>query len=286
MKHGLKNIIVRFYSVTANEEYFEDFVSICYANIAAEKEARVFSYRDKKYLLKVQSLQSSSEHVVFFLSVVRERNTWQARAQSSGKLSGISINQGFIGDPYYYLIHPKNKIIYGFTTGPNASLKSTASILLQQFNRDRKSKISLEQIVREPEFSKFRTFTGYNSLRFKIDASQLDDTDEDAPDFIRQLSASHYLMNNSEISLTISDIGESGFSEKELFNLVMYLSESDGCSALTVQGMDGSGERTNVSFTNAYLMFRTQIETRENYISEEKALPVLLEAFRFFDTPS
>ena len=54
-------------------------------------------------------IQSDSD--VFPVTVVRERNTWQTKATSDGKISSIAINQGIIGDPYFFSIIPKLKVV-------------------------------------------------------------------------------------------------------------------------------------------------------------------------------
>ncbi|MFT6754342.1 MAG: hypothetical protein ACJA2O_004546 [Candidatus Azotimanducaceae bacterium] len=284
MNRTKKKINVRFFTVDAGVSYFEDLVAIRNSSLADEKGSRIVNFREKKHLIKVYENHQHSNDEFFFMSVVRERNTWQARALSNGLISEISTNQGIIGDPYYFLVQPQNKLLLGFTTGPSGSLKSIATTALQQFKRDRTSKIVLDQILKESEFSKIKEFRGYHNLQFKIDSSLFGDISEDAPDFLRQLSSSQYFSQSSEIALTISDIGESGLPENELVDLVSYLSESDSCRVLTVQGEDSEGKKISMNFASAYQIYRTEIDLRQKLVDEDKAQAILLKALKSFDS--
>ncbi len=284
MNRTKKKINIRFFTVDASTSYFEDFVAIHNSSLATDKGVRIIISREKKYLVKACDSQLSRDQEIYFISVVRERNTWQVRALSNGAISGISSNQGIIGDTYFFLVQPQMKLLLGFTTGPGGSLKSTATTALQQFNRDRTARIVLEQVAKESEFSKIREFRGYHNLHFRINASLFGDIGDDAPEFLRHLGASHYLISNSEIAFNISEIGKSGLSENELVNLISYLSENDGCSALTVQGADSGGEKISMNFASAYQIHRTEVDLRQNFVDEDKAQSVLLDALNSFDS--
>ena len=234
--------------------------------------------------IKIHDEFQYQEESIFFLSVVRERNTWQTRALRNGTISGIPLNQGIIGDPYYFLVIPRNKIILGFTTGVSGSLKSTGNITLQQFNKDRTSKITLEPVLKDREFLKLKELSGYNKLHFKVSASSLGESNDTAPGLLKQLSAAPFLANNSEIALTFTEIGDDGFSESDLVDIVSYLSENDGCRALTVQGVDNKGLKVHLDFSKAYAIFKTEIEVRNKFIDEKRAQEVLLNALNSFDT--
>lgn len=278
-----KGITVRFFSIKANDSFFDDFVSIQKANQANEKNVRIINVNDKKHLIKIHEELKYQEGRVFFLAVVRERNTWQARALGDGTISGIPINQGIIGDPYYFFIEPKDKIILGFTTGLSGSLKNAANTTLQQFNKDRTSKITLEPISNKREFSRLNELRGYNKLYFKVDTNSLGESDEGAPELLRQLITVPFMANNSEIALTFTEIGGAGFSESDLVDIVNYLSENDGCSALTVQGLDNEGVKVHLDFINIYTTFKTEIEIRDKFVDEKEAKKILLTALNSFD---
>jgi len=279
-----KNIIVRFFSIKANNSFFDDFILIHNANQANEKDVRIINIREKKQLIKIHKELQHQNGSVFFLSIVRERNTWQTRALGNGKISGIPLNQGIIGDPYYFLVVPKDKIILGFTTGLSGSLKSTANTTLQQFNKDRASKITLEPVTKEREFSKLKELSGYNKLHFKVNSTSLMESNESTPGLLKQLSTAPFMANNSEIALTFSEIGDNGFTENDLVDIVNYLSENDGCSALTVQGFDNEGVKVHLDFGKAYAIFKTEIELRNKFVDEKKAQEILLNALNSFDT--
>jgi len=278
-----KRVIVRLFSIEANDRFFDDFISIQNANQASEKSVRIVNIRDKKHLIKIHDEFQYQEKSIFFLSVVRERNTWQTRALKNGAISGIPLNQGIIGDPYYFLVIPRNKIILGFTTGLSGSLKSTGNVTLQQFNKDRTSKVILEPVSKDREFSKLKELSGYNKLHFKVNASSIGESNDTAPGLLKQISAAPFLENNSEIALTFTEIGDDGFSESDLIDIVSYLSENDGCRALTVQGVDNEGLIVHLDFSKAYAIFKTEIEVRNKFIDEKRAKEVLLDALNSFD---
>ena len=144
MRKIKKKIGVHFFSIDATDEFFEDFRSIQYANWTNEKPVRLVSIKDKKHLIKIYSPIKHSGHSAFFLSVVRERTTWQARALADGTISGIHSNQGLIGDLYYYVVLPANKSVIGFTAGTSATVRGVANAVLQQFNKKRTSRIVVE----------------------------------------------------------------------------------------------------------------------------------------------
>ena len=278
-----KRIIVRFFSIKANDSFFEDFISIQNANQASEKSVRIVNVRDKKHLIKIHDEFQYQDKSTFLITVVRERNTWQTRALKNGSISGIPLNQGIIGDPYYFYVIPRSKIVLGFTTGLSGSLKSTGNSILQQFNKDRTSTVTLEPVSKSGEFSKLKKLNGYNKLHFKVSANSLDESNEDAPELLRQLSAAPFMPINSEIALTFTEIGKNGFSENDLIDIVSYLSENDGCKALTVEGLDNNGLKVNLHFSKAYAIFKTEVEVRNKFIDEKKAQEILLNALISLD---
>jgi hypothetical protein len=283
MNRVIKRITVRFFSIKANDSFFDDFISIHYANHANEQNVRIINIREKKYLIKIHEVLQHQNSSVFFLSVVRERNSWQVRALGDGTISGVPLNQGIMGDPYYFFVEPKDKIILGFTTGLSGSLKSAASITLQQFNKDRTSKVTLEPVSNEREFSKLKELSGYHKLYFKVDTSSFHESDEETPELLRQLNAVPFMANNSEIALTFTEIGGDGFSESNLIDIVTYLSENDGCSALTVHGVDNDGVKVHLDFNKTYAIYKTEIEIRNKFVDEAEAKKILFNALSSFD---
>ena len=200
-----KRITVRSFSVKAHDSFFDDLISIHNANQS----------REKKYLIKIHEALQHQSSSLFFLSVVRERTSWQVRALGDGTISGIPLNQGIIGDPYYFFVVPKDKIILGFTTGLSGSLKIAANTILQQFIKDRTAKVTVEPISNEREFSRLKELSGYNKLHFKVDMASLGEPEEGAPGLLRQLNAVPFMANNSEVALTFTEIGGDGFLESE-----------------------------------------------------------------------
>lgn len=272
-----KNVTVRFFAIDAGPSFFQDFS----ANFSVSKDVysstRIATIRNTKHLIKA----SDKLENLYFISVVRERNSWQTKATKDGVISGLSINQGLIGDPYYFCVVPNNKVILGFTTGPIGSLKSVASIALEQFKTSRVEKIKLSLIPKEKEFSKLLELPEYNSLHFKISSSSLIDISDDAPDLIKNLSAAPYIDNNIQLSLDLecSNEPESIITKDEIIEIVNYLSDNDSCSLLKVKGKNDDGKNISLDFGNAFINSRVELSTRNKYIDEDTAINVLSSAW-------
>ena len=283
-----KAVSVLFFSIEANDTFFRNFVSNIVANVDNALCTRIFNVRDKKYLIKTSVPPSSWGAEGYFITVVRERNTWQVRASRDGKIAGTSSNQGIIGDPYFFFVVPNEKILLGFTSGPNGSLKGVGKALLEQFNDDRKNSIKLNFIPKEKEFSVLKELPEYSSLHFKINSSSLSDVADDAPKLIKDLSSAPYIENNMQLALdlVVDESSGSAFSKDNLLEIVSYLSEHDGCTVLKVKGINSKGASISLDFGNAFYHYRTEIQTRQKFIDEESSMKVLdaamLEYLRLF----
>ena len=273
-----KRITVRFFSIDADNSFFNDFVSINQASRINEKCVRVINIRDKKHLIKIHDKLEHSKRPVFFLSVVRERNTWQARALSDGTISAIPLNQGILGDPYYFLVVPECKIILGFTTGPSASVRSVANAILQQFNKDRTSKISLEPISKEREYTRLKDLNELTEVRFSVNPSSLSESGDELPNIFKGLSSSPFLMGSSKLELTLSDFRDTDFTQENLLDAVDYLSDNEFCTKLVVKGVDSEGEEQQLNLNKTYLRHSTNIHIRGNFVDEKMAKTIVLDA--------
>lgn len=277
MNEFKKNITVRFFIVDAGDYFFTEFstnFSLVYEN---DFKSRVFSIRNSKYLIRTMTHDNGK----YFISVVKERNTWQAKATRDGAISGLSTNQGIIGDLYYYCVFPKEKMIFGFTTGPIGSLKNVGKIVLDQFNNNRKEKLSISLIPKEKEYSTLRSLPEYSSLHFKINSSSLIDLSDDAPELIKSLGSAPYIENNIQLSLDLecSDSDDSMINKKSLIEIVNYLSESDACTLLKVKGIDINGAAISLDFGNAFINYKTEVKSRNKYVDEILSLKILNSAF-------
>lgn len=275
-----KYINVRFYSIDANSRFFENFVSNFTTNKNNDSSSRVFNFRSKKYLIKISDVHEISNVKAYSVTVVRERNTWQTKASSDGTITGISLNQGIIGDPYFFFVIPEKSILLGFTTGPSGSLKSVGKTFLSLFKSDRPEQIKLELIPKEKEFNTLKQLPEYSSLHFKINSSSLADVSDDAPNLIRKLSSAPYIENNMQLSLDlpVSDDSEEALSKDSVLEIVNFLSDDDGCTVLKVKGLDSDGSIINLDFANAFLSYKAEILTRHKFIDEATAIEVLGEA--------
>lgn len=280
-----KNITVRFFAIDADMSFYNEFISNYQSNLVNDNSTKIINIRNKKHLIKTSNSSIKSDIEFFPVTVVRERNTWQTKATSDGKISSIEINQGIIGDPYFFYIVPRLKIVLGFTSGPSVSLKSVGVSLLEIFSNTRTKKIRLELIPKEKEFSKLIEIADYSSLHFKIGSSSLSDVSDDAPQLIKNLSSAPYLEGNMQLSLDL-DLDEmegSGISKENVIEIVNYLSNHDDCTVLKVKGTNSDGSIVNLDFGNAFYVFKTEVLTRYKYIDEAIAQSVLADALAHYE---
>lgn len=277
MNRTKKNITVRFFSINADRNYFDDFVSSFLTSTENNLATRIVNFRTKKHLIKTSNLHEVSGVNAYNITVVRERNTWQTKATKDGFITGISLNQGIIGDPYFFFIIPEKKVILGFTTGPSGSLKSVAKAMLEQFNSDRSKRITIDLIPKEKEFSTLNELPECSSLHFKINSSSLTDITDDAPKIIKDLSSAPYIENNMQLSfdLEFNEKSISSLTKDNVIEIVNYLSDHDGCTVLRVKGINSEGIPINLEFTNAFLNHKVEISTRNKFVDEETSLRVL-----------
>jgi len=277
MSRAKKSVTVRFFSIDTNDTFFNTFSANFLASTDASARTRIITVRNAKHLIKA----SHTTHEQYFITVVRERNSWQTKATRDGNIAGLATNQGIIGDPYYFCVLPNQKIILGFTTGPIGSMKTVASIALEQFKTLRTDKITLSLIPKEKEFSKLLELPEYSSLHFKISSSSLADISDDAPTLIKNLSLAPYIESNIQLSLDL-ECGEepdSIVTKDNIIEIVNYLSDSDSCAVLKVKGKDKDGQNINLDFGNAFINYKSELNTRNKYIDESTAIKILSSAW-------
>tara|TARA_R100000656_G_scaffold15015_1_gene14706 strand:- start:8442 stop:9326 length:885 start_codon:yes stop_codon:yes gene_type:complete len=277
MNRTTRPVTVHFFDIEAKQNFFEKFSANFEFNNSNSLNTRILSIRSKKHLFKTLESSSTDLGKSYAITVVRERNTWQTKATRDGKITGISSNQGIIGDPYYFLIIPSKKTILGFTTGPSGSLKAVAKTMLEQFKTDRSDEITLNFIPKEKEFITLNEIPEYKSLHFKINSSSLSDISEDAPPLIKDLSAAPYIENNVQLSLDLefNELTEHDFSKENIIEIVTFLSDHEGCSLLTVKGINGDGNSIKLDFGNAFYNYKTDVVTRQDFIDEKSSLNIL-----------
>ncbi|MDC5718403.1 hypothetical protein [Vibrio europaeus] len=271
-----KSVTVRFFSIDATSSFFENFSANYAVSCEGVSCSRIITNRTVKHLIKTFPNHNDG----FIISVVKERNTWQTKATRDGEISGLALNQGIIGDPYYFSVIPERKLILGFTTGPIGSLKSVAKFALEQFNSSRTEKVDLSLIPKEKEYDKLRELPDYSSLHFKINSSSLSDLSDDAPLLIKNLGSAPYIDNNIQLSLDLdcSDEPESIINKESLIEIVNYLSENDACTLLKVKGIDNDGQKVNLDFGNAFMNYKADLKLRSKYIDQDTSLKVLSSA--------
>jgi hypothetical protein len=271
-----KNITVRFFSIESGGKLLETFAHVFNAS-KLNNNSRILNIKSKKHLIKISQEHDFSSVSAYALTVVRERNTWQTKATSDGDITGLSLNQGIIGDPYFFFVIPSKKILLGFTSGPSGSLIAVGKTMLEQFNSDRLEEVKLSLIPKEKEFSVLRDLPSYNNLHFRINSSSLADISDDAPKLIKELSTAPYVENNMQLALhfEINEATENLLSKNDVLEIVDFLSDHDGCSVLKVRGTNNEGRTVSLDFGNAFINYKTEVQTRYQFIDEGTAAQVL-----------
>jgi len=274
-----KNITVRFFSIETKGKLLESFASTFAAN-KLDDNSRILNLKLKKHLIKISEEHSVAGISAYAVTVVRERNTWQTKATSDGNITGLALNQGIIGDPYFFFVVPSKRILLGFTTGPSGSLIAVGKTMLDQFNSDRLSTVKLDLIAKEKDYGLLRDLPSYSNLHFKIQSSSLADISDDAPLIIRNLSAAPYIDNNLqlELDLDVNDETKEVLSKEVILELVEFLADHDGCNFLKVKGLNDDGNQVRLDFGNAFINFKTEIQTRDQFVDENLATKILKDA--------
>ncbi|MAF68669.1 MAG: hypothetical protein CMH25_04915 [Micavibrio sp.] len=277
-----KSITVRFFSIEASESFFDDFIINFLANRDNSNSSRIFNLKTKKHLIKLGEEHILKENKAYSVSVVRERNTWQTKATSDGQITGISLNQGIIGDPYYFFVVPDKKILLALTSGPIQTLRSVGKSMLEQLQSSRSEKIRLSLIPKEQDFVSLEKLSEKGSLNFKINPSSFSDISSDAPQLIRDLSSNPYIENSAQkltLNLDFEDAADQLLSRDHIMEIIDYLSDHEGCEMLRVKWHDEEGNANQLDFVNAFFNYRTEITTRHTFIEESVSVEILKEAF-------
>ncbi len=279
-----KKVTVQYLSIETESSFFSNFNSSYSVIVNESHNLRIRPVRNKKHLLKLSDSFKINGIDVFPISIVRERNTWQLKALRDGSFSGISGNQGIVGDPYYFLVVPEKKLLLGMTTGPNDSIKSVGLFLLDQFKFDRTIKLKLSPIAKEKDFSKLEKMLTYESLHFKVETSSLQNLTLNAPKLIKELSASPYITSGIQLTLDINfdESTKDIFSKDEIFNIVTFLSDFKGCNSVKIKCIDDKKNTQLLDFGNSFHSYRSTINIRKKFIDEESSLGVLVSAFEKF----
>ncbi|CTQ06799.1 hypothetical protein BN1200_300049 [Klebsiella variicola] len=246
----------------------------------SEENTRIITSRDKKHLIKLNPPHYVNDNEIFGVTVVRERNTWQTKATKDGSITGIHLNQGIIGDLYYIYILPAYRTIFGFTSGPSGTLKSVCKFILEQLNTNRRLKIKIDLIPKAKGYISLNDYQAFNSLHFKMNSSYLSEITDDAPHFFKQLSTSPYIGPGMQLSfdLEFNDENCSSFTKDNVIEIINFLSDHDGCSTLKVKANNSDGKASTIDFSDTFLHFKTEVNTRNKYIDEESASRVLDQA--------
>lgn len=288
MNRARKKVTVSFFAIEAADDFFRGFVSSFKATKEGAKGSRVLNLRSKKHLIKAASEQEISDRKAYAVTLVKERNTWQAKATSDGKISGISLNQGIIGDPYFFLVIPQSKLLLGFTSGPSGSLKGVAKVMLEQFNSNRSNSIRLEFVPREEGSSQLHEVPSEGELNLRIGRSAFAEIHDDTPDLIRELGQSPLTDHDIQLvmNLDFSNEVDAAMSRSGVLDLISYFADNDGCSALRVKGTTDLGEAIRLNFGNAFFSYQDEILTRNKFIDEKASLETLHAALREYLKPA
>lgn len=286
MSRITKNITVSFFSIEADQDFFRGFVSNFQASTTDSSTSRIFNLRAKKHLIKVIKPRNSTLDSAFSMTVVRERNTWQTRATRDGKLSAISSNQGIVGDAYFFMVVPDQKLVLGFTSGPIGSLRSVAKIMLEQFKSDRSSSIHLDFVPKKKDYASLGSLPESGEMYLKIDTSALTDLFDEAPQIIKDIGSSPFVEQNVQLIFNwqFEDSPQSKITKDGVVEIVEFFANQDGCEALRIKGVDASGQTIRLDFGDAYFNYRTKLSTRQTFIQESDSQRILEDALMSFNS--
>lgn len=86
------------------------------------------------------------------------------------------------------------------------------------------------------------------------------------------------MASSSKFELTISDFGDTSFTQENILDAVDYLSDNEYCSTLIVKGVDSEGKKQQLNLNRAYLIYNAIINIRSNFIDEKIAKNVVIDA--------
>lgn len=153
-----------------------------------------------------------------------------------------------------------------------------ANAILQQFRKDRTSKIKLEPISKEREYGKLKDLNELTEVRFRVNPSSLNESGDELPNIFKGLTSSPFMTSSSKLELTISDFEDTSFTKENILDAVDYLSDNEYCTTLIVKGVDSEGKKQLLNLNRAYLRYSTIIHIRGNFIDEKMAKNLVLDA--------
>lgn len=278
MNKNVKGALAVVFHVHASDEYFDELLAIYQVSEGSSDRARIVSVRDRRFFIKISEFDSVFEKHAFLLSVVRERNTWQVKASRNGEISGLIGNQGIVGDPYYYVVIPDDRVVIGFTTGSNASLRSVATVVLEQFNSTRSRKIKVVHVDDGCGSVNIESLYAYSVFRFRVSVSLFDSLDVHAPQGLREIKMPYGVNGETNITFSFLGGGDTSLSIGDVVDTVRYLQGRKECSLLILHGESPDGSDVQVSISRRYKAYQGSLRLRDLYVDEGVARRFLNEA--------
>ncbi len=279
-----KNITTQVFRVESEHELFDAFKSSYVANTNSDNTARIISVRKKKHLVKILGEREIDGVKAYAVTVVKERNTWQARATNDGKISGILLNQGIIGDQYFLFVVPSVGCVLGFTSGLTGTIKSVAKTVLELFSNIKGHKIRLSPIPKDPQFNRIADLPPQSVLHFKIQSSALTDLSDDAPSTIKDMSTNPYLEEVEQYSFVfpVGDGPDDKLTQQSARDIVLFLSDNNDCKSLYFDYTDQNGHKQKIDFKKVFVSYSEEVSMRNKFVDEVKAVNTLSNAMSAF----
>lgn len=275
MKKNTKALNIKFYSLSESKTQTQEISNILKAISNSDSAHRILSIRNRKQLIKLHSTTNND----YLITVVRERNTWQAKAQGNGRISTIHPNQGIIGDIYYFLLSPSINKVLGLTSGPSGTIKSVLKSTLESMLPPSSGKVDIQPILKERSQEHFNLASEFTRLQFKIDTAHLDDIPEEAPQLLKDIGNSSLAESSAQLSLDLrldnKDPKNDRFPQSVIIELITYLSDYEGCATLKATALDDSGKAKIIDLGDSYLTKSVKIETSQKFINEDLAEKIL-----------
>lgn len=274
-----KNVTVHFFDIEAKQSFFKELVTNFKLSREDGRESKIFVQRQKKNLVRLVGEHNFHSVKSYLMTIVRERATWQTKATSDGKISGVLTNQGVIGDPYFFMIVPGRKLLLGLSTAPSGNMKSVGKYILGLLQDRRTDNFKLSLTTRESERFHLDELPIKGNLTFKINSFSSSEISPAAPQLFKDLSSSPYI-GGSQLSLDLefTDASDQLLSKENIIEIVDYLSDHDECKMLKLKWIDTEGKAKQLDFINAFFRYKTVIETRQAFIPEDLATDILKDA--------
>jgi hypothetical protein len=219
---------------------------------------------------------------LLFWSTIKERNTWQVRSTSLGKIRSVADSNSIVGDISYYKFDPRNKIIASFTTySASGYLKSMCNEVFRRFT-SASDKFELEYLADNNEIDTINNWKYFSKISLKLDIKNFANAEDEKPELINAILGLGNSFGGGEISISLN-AQEASLPKNNIIETINYLSENNACPSLCLSGGNEPRKEKiiSVDLKKAFVEYRTKIylNPAKSFIEPKIANSVLSDAF-------